>query len=289
MADESLFETYRLHLKTFPPVCQILIWNLEIGEPVKMIDCHTDVILSMSFNTDGSLLATSCKDKKLRVIEPRSGRVLQEDLSMPIVEEDIDGLSGLLFPFYDADTHMLYLAGKGDGNIRYFEMTTEKPYIQYLTEFRSPAPQKGLGESRSDPLKRSINGPQKRREGIRTASVPVYRRRSESGRIKPALSASEWLSGIDRDPVLMSLKDGYNRPNQLVFKAPVKEKKSVVVNGIDLLENVPPRTENELLRMFFRQQDELRRLKEELTTKDVRIRQLELELNNLKNVSPNNV
>lgn len=56
---------------------QILIWNLEIGEPVKMIDCHTDVILCMTFNTDGSLLATSCKDKKLRVIEPRSGKVLQ--------------------------------------------------------------------------------------------------------------------------------------------------------------------------------------------------------------------
>lgn len=47
------------------------------------------------------------------------------------------------------------------------------------------------------------------------------------------------------DPVLMSLKDSYRQPNQLVFKAPVKEKKSVVVNGIDLLENVPPRTENE--------------------------------------------
>lgn len=58
-----------------PP--QVLIWNLDIGEPVKMIDCHTDVILCMSFNTDGSLLATSCKDKKLRVVEPRSGRVLQ--------------------------------------------------------------------------------------------------------------------------------------------------------------------------------------------------------------------
>lgn len=42
-----------------------------------MIDCHTDVILSMSFNTDGSLLATSCKDKKMRIIEPRSGTVLQ--------------------------------------------------------------------------------------------------------------------------------------------------------------------------------------------------------------------
>lgn len=31
---------------------------------------------------------------------------------MPVIEEEIDGLSGLLFPFYDADTHMLYLAGK---------------------------------------------------------------------------------------------------------------------------------------------------------------------------------
>lgn len=46
----------------------------------------------------------------------------------------------------------------------------------------------------------------------------------------------------------MSLKDGYHRPNQLVFKAPVKEKKTMVVNGIDLLENVPPRTENEVRR-----------------------------------------
>lgn len=60
-----------------PRFPQVLIWNLDIGEPVKMIDCHTDVILCMSFNTDGSLLATTCKDKKLRVVEPRSGRVLQ--------------------------------------------------------------------------------------------------------------------------------------------------------------------------------------------------------------------
>uniref|UniRef100_A0A3P8Z6H3 Coronin n=1 Tax=Esox lucius TaxID=8010 RepID=A0A3P8Z6H3_ESOLU len=323
---------------------KILIWNLEQGEPVKMIDCHSDVILCMSFNTDGSLLATSCKDKKLRIIEPRSGRVLQhancknhrvnrvvflgnmkrllttgvsrwntrqialwdqEDLSMSMVEEEIDGLSGLLFPFYDADTHMLYLAGKGDGNIRYYEITTEKPYLQYLMEFRSPAPQKGLGVMP--------------KHGLDVAACEVFRfyklvtlkgliepismivpRRSETYQediypmtagTEPALSASEWLSGINRDPVLISLKEGYQKPNQIVFKAPVKDKKGVVVNGIDLLENMPPRTENELLRMFFRQQEELRKMKEELTTKDVKIRQLELELNNLKNVSPvvNNV
>lgn len=61
---------------------QIMIWNIDTREavilnPVKILDAHKDVILSMSFNTDGSLLATACRDRKIRVIEPRSGTVLQ--------------------------------------------------------------------------------------------------------------------------------------------------------------------------------------------------------------------
>lgn len=35
---------------------------------------------------------------------------------------------------------------QGDGNIRYYELSTEKPYISFLTEYRSLLPQKGLGE-----------------------------------------------------------------------------------------------------------------------------------------------
>ncbi|XP_065415219.1 coronin-2B isoform X3 [Chrysemys picta bellii] len=281
---------------------KVLIWNLDIGEPVKMIDCHTDVILCMSFNTDGSLLSTTCKDKKLRVIEPRSGKVLQEDLAMPLIEEEIDGLSGLLFPFYDADTHMLYLAGKGDGNIRYYEISTEKPYLNYLMEFRSPAPQKGLGVMPKHGL--DVSACEVFRfyklvtlKGLIEPISMIVPRRSETYQediypmtpgIEPALTPDEWLSGMNRDPILMSLKEGYKKASKVVFKAPIREKKSVVVNGIDLLENVPPRTENELLRMFFRQQDEIRRLKDELSQKDVRIRQLQLELKNLRNSPKNN-
>ncbi|XP_077041911.1 coronin-2B isoform X1 [Agelaius phoeniceus] len=320
---------------------KVLIWNLDIGEPVKMIDCHTDVILCMSFNTDGSLLATTCKDKKLRVVEPRSGRVLQEascknhrvnrvvflgstkrllttgvsrwntrqialwdqeDLSMPLIEEEIDGLSGLLFPFYDADTHMLYLAGKGDGNIRYYEIGSEKPYLSYLMEFRSPAPQKGLGVMPKHGL--DVSACEVFRfyklitlKGLIEPISMIVPRRSETYQediypmtpgTEPALTPDEWLSGVNRDPILVSLKEGYKRNSKIVFKAPVREKKSVVVNGIDLLENVPPRTENELLRMFFRQQDEIRRLKDELSQKDIRIRQLQLELKNFRNSPKNN-
>lgn len=35
---------------------------------------------------------------------------------------------------------------QGDGNIKYYELSSEKPYISFLTEFRSPLPHKGLGE-----------------------------------------------------------------------------------------------------------------------------------------------
>lgn len=49
------------------------------------------------------------------------------------------------------------------------------------------------------------------------------------------------------DPVLISLKEVYKKSSKAVFKGPIREKKSVVVvNSIDLLENVPPRTENEV-------------------------------------------
>ncbi|XP_058717640.1 coronin-2A-like, partial [Poecile atricapillus] len=62
---------------------KIIIWNLEVKDailrkPVKILDAHKDVVLSMSFNTDGSLLATACRDRKIRVIDPRAGTVLQK-------------------------------------------------------------------------------------------------------------------------------------------------------------------------------------------------------------------
>ncbi|CAG2120060.1 unnamed protein product, partial [Medioppia subpectinata] len=54
----------------------VIVWNVSTGTPVRVIDCHPDVIHSMSFNRDGSLLATTCKDKILRIIDPRSGDVV---------------------------------------------------------------------------------------------------------------------------------------------------------------------------------------------------------------------
>uniref|UniRef100_A0A8C9X9U6 Coronin n=1 Tax=Sander lucioperca TaxID=283035 RepID=A0A8C9X9U6_SANLU len=308
---------------------QVMIWNLDCPEqvmknPVRTISHHTDVVLSMSFNTDGSLLATTCKDRKVRLIESRSGNLLQEanckkhkaskvlflgnmkmlftsgtsrwndrqfalwdqdDLSVPLLEENLDGSSGVLFPFYDPDTHMLYLAGKGDGNMRYYEISSEKPYIHYLTEYRSNLPQKGMGVMP--------------KRGLDVSSCEVFRfyklvtikslieplsmivpRRSESYQEdiypmtagnKPALTAEEWLSGIDKD----GKEDSGNTEDD--------RSRTPVSNGEDLALCSPPRTENELRLKFHKQQEEIRRLRELLNQRDVRVKQLELEIKNIKN------
>lgn len=56
---------------------QIVIWNLESGEVVQEIDCHPDLIFSVSWNSNGSLIATTCKDKKIRIIDARKGEVVR--------------------------------------------------------------------------------------------------------------------------------------------------------------------------------------------------------------------
>ena len=49
----------------------------------------------------------------------------------------------MLFPYYDHDTRMVYVAGKGDGNVRYYEALDEQPWAFYLSQFISGAPQRG--------------------------------------------------------------------------------------------------------------------------------------------------
>ena len=75
----------------------IIIWNVEIGKEmlkvflhniynfcamcvlrcvIMQITGHPDTIYSFDWNLDGSLIATTCKDKKIRVINPRNNEIV---------------------------------------------------------------------------------------------------------------------------------------------------------------------------------------------------------------------
>ncbi|XP_076842377.1 coronin-2B-like [Brachyhypopomus gauderio] len=256
---------------------QVCVWRLDgvccvVKTAVCVIRTHSDLVLSVSFSQDGRA-ATTCRDRKLRVLNPLTGHLLQvscsqshkawkvlfltnvnlllttgnsqwnhrqyalwnpEDLSNPLLEEDLDGGCGVVFPFYDHDTHMLYLAGKGDCNIRYYDISAEKPYIHFLAEYRSLLPQRGMGVM----PKRGVNTrvcevfrfyrlvPMK--DMVEPVSFIVPRKSvgfqediyPMTAGAEAAMTAQEWVMGQNRGPVLMSLKPGSKVPNP--YPAPVE-------------------------------------------------------------------
>lgn len=56
---------------------QIIIWNVGTGQAmINLEDMHPDVIFSVSWSRNGGLLCTACKDKKVRVIDPRKQKIV---------------------------------------------------------------------------------------------------------------------------------------------------------------------------------------------------------------------
>lgn len=95
----------------------------------------------------------------------------QNNFDEPLNLQELDTSSGVLLPFYDPDTGVVYLCGKvrvpadlqnskllpashlltfspcaqGDSSIRYFEVTDEAPFVHYLSMYTSKESQKGMG------------------------------------------------------------------------------------------------------------------------------------------------
>ena len=139
----------------------IKLWDLEDGQS-KLTLKHNDIVQSLSWSANGSMLVTTSRDKKLRFWDVRQQKPAHEvpshtgaknsrcawmgdhdrvvttgfskmsdrqlglwDVRNPAkpVGGDftyLDSISGVCMPFWDDGCQMLYLAGKGDGNIRYF-------------------------------------------------------------------------------------------------------------------------------------------------------------------------
>ncbi|XP_019366791.1 PREDICTED: coronin-6 isoform X3 [Gavialis gangeticus] len=221
----------------------VILWNVGTGEMLLRLDeVHTDLIYNACWNRNGSLLVTTCKDKHVRVIDPRKQQVVAKSFEEPIALQEMDTSNGVLLPFYDPDSSIVYLCGKGDSSIRYFEITDEPPYVHYLSTYSSKEPQRGMGfmpkrglDVSKCEIARFFKLHERKCEPI-AMTVP---RKSDlfqddlypdTPGPEPALEADEWLSGKDAEPILVSLRDGY---------VPVKNRELKVVRK-NVLDNRPP-------------------------------------------------
>ncbi|KAK9469644.1 hypothetical protein V1512DRAFT_14611 [Lipomyces arxii] len=240
----------------------VKLWDIEAGKAQTSLK-HTDIVVSMSFNYIGSLIATTSRDKKIRIWDPRTETVVVEGAGHAgaknqrvawLGETDrivttgfsrmserqvgiwdttnikngpigdfiaLDSSAGICMPYYDASTKMLFLAGKGDGNIRYYEYENDELFE--LSEYKSGEPQRGIAFM----PKRGVSVHEN--EVVRAYKTcndnliePIQffvPRRAEtfqndifpdcpSG--EPALTASEWFGGKDSAPKLLSLESVYD-------------------------------------------------------------------------------
>ncbi|KAM6352695.1 coronin-7-like isoform 3-T4 [Alca torda] len=51
---------------------QVTVWDVGQQQPLTALDPHSDQLQSLAWKPDGRLLGTSCKDKKLRIFDPRA-------------------------------------------------------------------------------------------------------------------------------------------------------------------------------------------------------------------------
>eukprot|EP00294_Goniomonas_avonlea_P017840 CAMPEP_0114567488 /NCGR_PEP_ID=MMETSP0114-20121206/15508_1 /TAXON_ID=31324 /ORGANISM="Goniomonas sp, Strain m" /LENGTH=455 /DNA_ID=CAMNT_0001754081 /DNA_START=23 /DNA_END=1390 /DNA_ORIENTATION=+ len=239
----------------------IRIWDVEKGSEMTCLEGDfADTTQGLDWNYTGSLIVTSCKDKKLRLFDPRAGTCVstwaghpgpkgskafflgdrerigsvgfsrQSDrqlafhdpraLDKPLACTDIDQSSGALMPFFDVDTSILFLAGKGDANIRYFEIVDEAPYAHHLSDFRGKEAQRGccmmpkrsldimgnelarlikLNTSMVEPV--SFTCPRKG-DAFQDDIFP------DTAAGEAAMTADEWMGGKTSGPKLVSMKPG---------------------------------------------------------------------------------
>ncbi|KAM3823274.1 coronin-1A [Vipera latastei] len=248
------------------------VWDVSVGQAAISLDeLHPDVIYSAAWNQDGSLLCTACRDKHVRLFDPRAGGTTANELPRahegsrpvrattvkdgklfttgfsrmserqvalwdlrnpeePLTLQELDTSSGVLLPYYDPDTNVVYLTGKGDSSIRYFELTGEAPYVHYLSMFTSKEsqrgggwmPKRGLDVSKCE-IARFYKLHERKCEPI-AMTVP---RKSDlfqedlypdTAGPDPALTSEQWLAGKDASPILISLKDGYIPQKSREFK-----------------------------------------------------------------------
>ncbi|PVH73825.1 DUF1900-domain-containing protein [Cadophora sp. DSE1049] len=245
----------------------IKLWDVESGKAPLTLK-HGDIVQSLSWSANGAMLATTSRDKKLRVWDVRQERPAHEvaghsgaknsrvvwmgehnrlattgfskmsDRQMALWDVGapaeplggftvLDSISGVCMPFWDDGTQCLYLAGKGDGNIRYFEYENDK--FEFLSEYKSGDPQRGLAfvprrginvhENEVMRAYKTVND-----SYIEPISFTVPRRAEvfqsdifpPATGLKPAVSAADWLSGKDGIPAKIDLESVYEG------KAPVE-------------------------------------------------------------------
>lgn len=155
--------------------------------------------------------------------------------------------SGTLNPIYDPDTGILLLWSKGEGAVKFIEINDESPYIHHLTDYSTNIPQVGyafLPRTSVDVKEVEVFKSYKLTlDKVIPVSFTVPRQKKEYFQddiytdtlsSEPTFSASEWLSGSNKQPKLVSLQPKGMKKLSEAPKQEVVRKRVVVDDSEDM-------------------------------------------------------
>jgi len=249
----------------------VKVWDVETGKGVCRVDGHTAIIQSCEWNYDGSRLVTNAKDKQVRILDPRGqtivssceshvgvkgGRALwlgKNDLVLTVgfgtgasreykvydprkfdaavCTTSLDSAAGIIMPFYDEDADLLFLAGKGDGSIKFYEILPNeeaKGIVNHLGQFSS-----------NNPTAAACAVPRRSCDVTQTEIIRLYKvskgslvplkfqvpRKSElfaddiyppARGDEPNITKAAWFGGENATPKLISLEGGFVQKEKTV-------------------------------------------------------------------------
>lgn len=232
----------------------VKVWDVAEQEELCSYDGHDAMLQSLHWSQDGSKLLSKSQDKMLRMYDPRTptevvcvdsqlgtkpGKALmidnhglvftcgrnkyntrvwalwdQKKMDAPVKTGEYDSGSGAFMAYYDPDTSIVYLGGKGDGSIRYFEISQGNAF--HLSTYQGDS-QKGftiLPKSAVDVTKCEVARCIRLMQNWASPVSFIVPRKSDLFQADifpdcyaeiPAMTAAEWMSGMNKPAPTMPL------------------------------------------------------------------------------------
>lgn len=148
--------------------------------------------------------------RMMKIWDPKS-------LASPLCTVELESASGVVLPFFDNDTRMVYLADKGASALKYFEILDEKPHYLNCAIYRGASSMKGAAfvpKRNLDVNKNEIARIMKLTiNTVESLSFHLPRRSEtfqddlfpDSYAGVASMSCSEWLSGENKGPMIRPL------------------------------------------------------------------------------------
>ena len=179
--------------------------------------------MKMTWVGEHQIISTGFNKSNTREMKLWDIRKVKDDLSIesPVQNLTIDHQSGIPTPYFDYDIKILYVFGRGEGNMHFYDLNdgTVKPCNDYLSsdptdsivmfdkksmDYNKCELDRFAKYSRKNIFYLSFNYPKKNPDFDESLYPPTF-----SG--EPALTLDEWMGGSNKDPLKKDIRQIENK------------------------------------------------------------------------------